>query len=150
MGKGPNISKNARDLCREHGLDLGQIKGTGNGGQITVTDVKKHLENLKEASPSSPDSGVDPPGTPPSEGNASPAAGEPLVDGSAPRPTPDAGTPPPPPEEALEPKKGERRPVARILSNGAWECPFDGHTQLGTSECQRCGAEREGSEVVRT
>ncbi|HSE50834.1 MAG TPA: 2-oxo acid dehydrogenase subunit E2 [Gemmatimonadales bacterium] len=38
------ISPAVRRLLREHGLDAGQIKGTGRGGRITVQDVESHLQ----------------------------------------------------------------------------------------------------------
>lgn len=34
----------ARKLTKEHGLDLREIKGTGPGGRITESDVRRHLE----------------------------------------------------------------------------------------------------------
>jgi len=35
----------AKKLAREHNVDLALLNGTGNGGKITDSDVKAHLEN---------------------------------------------------------------------------------------------------------
>lgn len=39
-----NASAAAKELAEKEGLDLSLVKGTGQNGSITVTDVKKYLE----------------------------------------------------------------------------------------------------------
>ena len=42
-----NISRNAEDLCERSAIDPSTLKGTGQGGKITVKDVKAALaENM--------------------------------------------------------------------------------------------------------
>ncbi len=43
----PPLSPSVRRLLAEHGLEPGQIKGTGKGGRITKEDVLTHLEKHK-------------------------------------------------------------------------------------------------------
>ena len=40
-----NVTKAARELAESRNLDLGKIKGTGNDGKITITDVRKALKS---------------------------------------------------------------------------------------------------------
>lgn len=39
-------NKGARALARERGVSLGLVEGTGQGGRITKTDVKKYLKSM--------------------------------------------------------------------------------------------------------
>ena len=42
------LSPAVRRLLQEHGLDAGEIKGSGRGGRITVQDVESHLQGAGE------------------------------------------------------------------------------------------------------
>jgi 2-oxoglutarate dehydrogenase E2 component (dihydrolipoamide succinyltransferase) len=44
-----DLSPAVRKLLKEHGLDAGQITGTGKGGRITADDVMKHVESATPA-----------------------------------------------------------------------------------------------------
>ena len=43
---GGRISPVVRRLAERHGIDVGQIKGTGNGGRVTKRDVEAYLESV--------------------------------------------------------------------------------------------------------
>ncbi len=45
---GGRISPVVRRLAERHGIDVGQIKGTGNGGRVTKRDVEAYLEAMKD------------------------------------------------------------------------------------------------------
>lgn len=40
-------NKQARALAKKKGLDLSLVEGTGQGGRITRTDVKKYLKSVE-------------------------------------------------------------------------------------------------------
>jgi 2-oxoglutarate dehydrogenase E2 component (dihydrolipoamide succinyltransferase) len=48
------LSPAVRQLIRQHGLDPGQIKGSGRGGRITVGDVERFLAHRSAANPTGP------------------------------------------------------------------------------------------------
>src|SRR6266852_4796863 len=85
-------------IASEHGVDPGQIPGTGRGGRVTKQDILKFIDN--------------PPATP-----AETAAAPPKVE-EAPRPAPQAPSPPSPvtpqPQvgEQIEPVSAMRRGIA--------------------------------------
>lgn len=121
---GPNISKNAHDLARKHGLDVGQIKGTGRDGQITAKDVKETI-----------------------------AAKDKPADKALPAEPPAAKAPDDKPKDD-KPKAKSRKVEVGIIErvsdglNAAWWCPFCDFSQPAThTACAGCGATRvEGGE----
>lgn len=144
MGKsGPNISQNAHDLARKEKIDVGEITGTGTGGQITVKDVKAFVS--AKAKPAEGDTGK------PADAAAAEAPAEPVA---APTQAPPAPEPPP-----VEPIPGVpedldegRKPIVRVnQTTGSWHCPFcDRCMQATLDSCGGCGAERDGEEAVRS
>lgn len=42
---GPTASPQAKQLAKEHGIDLATVTGTGGGGVITAGDVRKVMES---------------------------------------------------------------------------------------------------------
>jgi pyruvate dehydrogenase E2 component (dihydrolipoamide acetyltransferase) len=44
----------ARRLAQEHGIDLGQVRGSGPGGRITVEDVQRVIDEAARLAPSVP------------------------------------------------------------------------------------------------
>jgi 2-oxoglutarate dehydrogenase E2 component (dihydrolipoamide succinyltransferase) len=62
----PQTSPAARAIAAEHGLDLGQIRGTGPNGRITKEDVLKAAE-AKQGPPTEPVREREPAPTPPEE-----------------------------------------------------------------------------------
>jgi len=46
---GHDASPVARNVAQEHGLDLGQVQGTGPGGRITKADVLAHIDGAPTA-----------------------------------------------------------------------------------------------------
>ncbi|MFQ5487784.1 MAG: 2-oxoglutarate dehydrogenase complex dihydrolipoyllysine-residue succinyltransferase [Gammaproteobacteria bacterium] len=81
----PIVSPSAQRLLVEHGLDAGQVQGSGKGGRILKEDVLRHLEQRSAATQAPPPSAPPPPQ----------AA---------------ASSPPPPPGERRE----ERVPMSRL------------------------------------
>src|SRR5262249_18015748 len=81
---GPPISPVVARLSAEHGIDLGKISGTGQGGRVTKQDVLKYIESRKSEpalQPSVSATASEPP---------SPATREPAFQASA-APPPQAG-----------------------------------------------------------
>ena len=44
----------AKNIAAEHGIDIGQVVGTGPGGRVTKEDVKEYVEKLHEKPAASP------------------------------------------------------------------------------------------------
>ena len=55
---GVHASPSVRRLARELGVDLGQIKGSGDKGRITKDDVKAHLKGAAPAAAAAPAAGA--------------------------------------------------------------------------------------------
>ena len=62
---GVHASPSVRRLARELGVDLGQIKGSGEKGRITKDDVKAHLKGAAPAAAAAPVAGAGIPEIPP-------------------------------------------------------------------------------------
>jgi len=60
----PHASPVARRLAEEHGLDLGQVPGTGTGGRVTREDVERAIAQDTEALRSAPPAQPRPPSAP--------------------------------------------------------------------------------------
>ncbi len=92
----PDASPVARNVAQEHGLDLGQVQGTGPGGRITKADVLAHIEGAPVAPLAAP---TQPPPTQPPFAQT-PASYEPQqvskLSNSQIAPAPQPTLPPPP------------------------------------------------------
>jgi len=96
------LSPVVRKLADEHGLDLSQIRGTGEGGRITRKDVMSHIDDaaakvaVEAEVPSSP-------AAEPAPSEAPAPAPEPVSEAAAPAVAPAAPEPTPVPSEAAAP-----------------------------------------------
>ncbi|MGH8927883.1 MAG: dihydrolipoamide acetyltransferase family protein [Acidimicrobiia bacterium] len=106
------LSPVVRKLVREHGVDLGEVTGTGEGGRITRRDVEGYLAARPEGAPSAPTPAAEPPAAAAAPAPAAPAtpAGLPTV--------------PPPPRIAPEAPAPMAPPVP-VASTGSEEVPLD-------------------------
>jgi pyruvate dehydrogenase E2 component (dihydrolipoamide acetyltransferase) len=93
-------------IAAEHGVDVGAIEGTGQGGRVTKKDILAYIE-----------SGPAP--APVAEPEAAPVAAPPAPaappEPSAPTPSPAAAAAPPAPGEHLEPMSAMRRGIAEHM-----------------------------------
>lgn len=105
------LSPVVRRLIREHGLDVGQIQGTGQGGRITRKDVEAHIADAPAAAT-------------PAETGAAPAEPAPVEQAPVPAPAP---TPEPAPAAAAAaPSESEVKPApAPAAASGAEEVELD-------------------------
>jgi 2-oxoglutarate dehydrogenase E2 component (dihydrolipoamide succinyltransferase) len=60
----PHASPVARRMADEHGVDLGQVAGSGTGGRVTREDVEQFLSTQRVAAPTTASSGPQPPAPP--------------------------------------------------------------------------------------
>jgi 2-oxoglutarate dehydrogenase E2 component (dihydrolipoamide succinyltransferase) len=115
-------------IASEHGVDPGQVSGTGRGGRVTKQDIVAYVESgAANAAPAAP---AEPAASPaPAEAEAAPPAAPPPV--QEPAPVPAAAAPPvqaPPPKpvaaaptfdaqagESLEPVSAMRRGIAEHM-----------------------------------
>lgn len=160
-----NASGAAVELARTNEIDLGSIKGSGAGGQVTKPDVQKAIDAKGSGKPA----GDDPAGTPDPAHEGQPQADLPA--GTPPQGTPPAGDPgaaqaSPGPEptaeekqqaaakaELADVKKGTKAEITYVRTdlNGFWRCPFDDHTQpRHFVSCGRCGATRVNPDTAAT
>jgi 2-oxoglutarate dehydrogenase E2 component (dihydrolipoamide succinyltransferase) len=105
-------------IASEHGVDVGQVPGTGQGGRVTKKDILAFIESSPPAPAEAPAPAPVPP--PAAEPPAPPAAAPPP----APAPAPAAQAPPAPPAvteaeaaegEILEPMTAMRRGIAEHM-----------------------------------
>jgi 2-oxoglutarate dehydrogenase E2 component (dihydrolipoamide succinyltransferase) len=96
-------------IAAEHGVDVGAIEGTGQGGRVTKKDILAFIEAGPAAAP------VAPPEPAPAE--AAPVAPAAPVEPSAPMPVPasTASTQPQAAGETLEPMSAMRRGIAEHM-----------------------------------
>jgi 2-oxoglutarate dehydrogenase dihydrolipoamide succinyltransferase (E2 component) len=100
-------------IAAEHGIDVGAVQGTGQGGRVTKKDILAHIA----AGPAAP------PATEPAAAAAAPAAPAP------PTPEPPAATPPaaapapaaPAPPPVVEPQAGEQWEPMNAMRKGIAE-----------------------------
>jgi 2-oxoglutarate dehydrogenase E2 component (dihydrolipoamide succinyltransferase) len=115
-------------IASEHGVDPGQVSGTGRGGRVTKQDIVAYVESgAANAAPAAP---AEPAASPaPADAEAAPPAAPPPV--QEPAPVPAAAAPPvqaPPPKpvaaaptfdaqagESLEPVSAMRRGIAEHM-----------------------------------
>jgi pyruvate dehydrogenase E2 component (dihydrolipoyllysine-residue acetyltransferase) len=94
------LSPVVRRLVNEHGLDPGQITGTGPGGRITRDDVVNHIEHGGQTAPAPAAAAPPPPAPAPAPAPASAAAPAAAPAPAAPAPAPAAAVPAPPAAQA--------------------------------------------------
>jgi 2-oxoglutarate dehydrogenase E2 component (dihydrolipoamide succinyltransferase) len=110
-------------IASEHGVDVGQVSGTGRGGRVTKKDILAFVESgapqqqpqpEQQAAPAAPP----PPQVPPEPAPApAPAQPEPAPAAAAPAPQPQAAAPQPEsePGESYEPMSAMRRGIAEHM-----------------------------------
>ena len=97
-------------IASEHGVDIGQVQGTGRGGRVTKKDIMGFVES---GPPAAPPEAPAPPAAPEPVAPPEPAAPEPAAAPEAPpEPVPAAAAPPPPKPAAPPAPKPEPEPVA--------------------------------------
>jgi pyruvate dehydrogenase E2 component (dihydrolipoamide acetyltransferase) len=104
-------------IASEHGVDVGQVQGTGRGGRVTKKDILAFVEGggAEAAAPAAPAAPAEPAPAPPPEPEAAPAP-EPAA---APAPAPVAAAAPAPP--AAEPEVGETEEPMTAMRKGIAE-----------------------------
>ena len=113
-------------IASEHGVDPGQVEGTGRGGRVTKQDIMKYIEAgpppPAEARPVAPppveeappiQAAVQPQAPPPAPAAAPPQA--PPAAQAPPAPAPAPSTPQAQPGESLEPVSAMRRGIAEHM-----------------------------------
>jgi pyruvate dehydrogenase E2 component (dihydrolipoamide acetyltransferase) len=117
-----------RALARKLGVDLREVRGSGEGGVITLRDVREHASRRSRAAAPTPKSATaaptprpEPPATPPASGpspiHLTPAQRRGIAHapvGSAPSAA--ASAPWPFAEDRIEPLRGVRRQMARSMA----------------------------------
>jgi pyruvate dehydrogenase E2 component (dihydrolipoamide acetyltransferase) len=93
-------------IAAEHGVDVGAIEGTGQGGRVTKKDILAYIESGPAPAP------VAEPEAAPEAAPPAPAA---PPEPSAPTPSPAAAAAPPAPGEHLEPMSAMRRGIAEHM-----------------------------------
>jgi 2-oxoglutarate dehydrogenase E2 component (dihydrolipoamide succinyltransferase) len=121
-------------IASEHGVDPGQVEGTGRGGRVTKQDIMKYVEAGPPAPPPAlapPEARTAPPPpveeAPPMQAPVQPQAPPPAPAAPAPQPPPAQQAPPAPapstaqatpqaqPGESLEPVSAMRRGIAEHM-----------------------------------
>ena len=102
-------------IASEHGVDPGQVQGTGRGGRVTKKDILSYIERGTEAQPAAAAAPAPAPAAPSVE---APAAAEAVA------PTPAAPPPPPaPPPTTPQPAAGPPAPPAAAAPPQATPMP---------------------------
>ena len=116
--KRPRSSPLVRRMAREHGVDLAEVPGTGEGGRVSKRDMLAWIERLPAAPPPGPaEPTLEPPEValpepPPAPAAApAPAAPQPLPAEAA---FPPAAPEPPPPVPAPAGAPGRAEPLSRM------------------------------------
>jgi pyruvate dehydrogenase E2 component (dihydrolipoamide acetyltransferase) len=99
-------------IASEHGVDPGQVEGTGRGGRVTKKDILEFIEAGGQAAPAAQPSAPEAPAQP-----AAPSPPEPAAAPPAPEPAPAAAAPAAQaqPGETLEPVNAMRRGIAEHM-----------------------------------
>ena len=128
-GRAEVLSPVVRKLVREHGVDLGAVTGTGEGGRITRRDIEGYLaarpDDQAVSAPEARQAGASQPETP----SATPAPETPSPETQAPEPKAPAPASPqlaaaPPPARSSEAPAPMAPPVP-VAASGAEEVPLD-------------------------
>lgn len=101
------LSPVVRRLAAEHGVDLAQVTGTGEGGRITRRDVERYLE-LRAAPAPAPPAAAEAPAPPPT----TKVTLEPAIPAAPPVEVPTAAPPTPPAEMPAPPVPPAEAPAA--------------------------------------
>jgi 2-oxoglutarate dehydrogenase E2 component (dihydrolipoamide succinyltransferase) len=117
------ISPVVARIASEHGVDPGQVSGTGRGGRVTKQDILNFIQEGGRADmpPAAPEARVEQPPAPaappaPPEPALAPAAAAPPAPPAAPKPpAPMPPTPQPQVGETLEPVSAMRRGIAEHM-----------------------------------
>jgi pyruvate dehydrogenase E2 component (dihydrolipoamide acetyltransferase) len=103
-------------IASEHGVDVGQVPGTGRGGRVTKKDILNFIESgPPAAAPAAPAESAAPAAPPPQPEAPAPAPAAPAA------PPPAAAAPPPPapaeaaPGESEEPMTAMRKGIAEHM-----------------------------------
>jgi 2-oxoisovalerate dehydrogenase E2 component (dihydrolipoyl transacylase) len=146
-------------LVAEHGLDIGQIPGSGMGGRVTKQDVLRFIEDgrVAAAAPDVPATGspLPPPASTPAAA-PSPSPRPPFPDPQSPHPRPP--TPTDLPEDAeLLPLTPMRRAIAEHMAHSVRVSPHvttvmevDLSAVLAHREASRAAFERQGVRLTLT
>jgi pyruvate dehydrogenase E2 component (dihydrolipoamide acetyltransferase) len=108
-------------IASEHGVDPGQVSGTGRGGRVTKKDILQFIEQggQGQAAPASPEAPAPAAPTPAPAAPAAPTApAAPAAPSAQPQPAPVAQAQPQPqaqPGESLEPMNAMRRGIAEHM-----------------------------------
>jgi 2-oxoglutarate dehydrogenase E2 component (dihydrolipoamide succinyltransferase) len=96
------VSPVVAKIAAEHGVDPGQVQGTGHGGRVTKKDILRFIEAGPPAAPSPP--APAPGGEAPAPEPVAPVAEQPVAEEpAAPAPPRERPAPPPPKQPAAEP-----------------------------------------------
>ena len=121
------ISPVVARIASEHGVDVGQVQGSGRGGRVTKKDILAFVESGAPAAPAEPAAPPTPPEPTPPEApaeapalapEAPPAPQQQPVAEAPPKPAPPAAPAPvqqPEPGEAVEPMTAMRRGIAEHM-----------------------------------
>ena len=121
------ISPVVARIASEHGVDVGQVQGSGRGGRVTKKDILAFVESGAPAAPAEPAAPPTPPEPAPPEApaeapapapEAPPAPQQQPVAEAPPKPAPPAAPAPvqqPEPGEAVEPMTAMRRGIAEHM-----------------------------------
>jgi pyruvate dehydrogenase E2 component (dihydrolipoamide acetyltransferase) len=107
-------------IASEHGVDPGQVPGTGRGGRVTKKDILGFIESgapAQAAAPAAPEAPAAPPEAQPAAPAQQPAEA-PTAPAPSPPPAPAAAAVTPQPEalgESLEPMNAMRRGIAEHM-----------------------------------
>lgn len=107
--KRPRSSPLVRRMAKEHGVDLAEVPGTGEGGRVSKRDMLAWIERLRTRKPVAPPPPPTAPDLPPPE--VPPGIPPPEIPQPLPQPPPEVPTPAPTP---VRPRPGSAdRPIPR-------------------------------------
>jgi pyruvate dehydrogenase E2 component (dihydrolipoamide acetyltransferase) len=103
-------------IASEHGVDPGQVQGTGRGGRVTKKDI---LNFIKESAPAAPEAPA--PAAAPAAAAAAPGAPAPAPAEAPAAPAPPRPAPPQPPPQPLAAEAGEQLEPMTAMRRGIAE-----------------------------
>jgi pyruvate dehydrogenase E2 component (dihydrolipoamide acetyltransferase) len=103
-------------IASEHGVDPGQVQGTGRGGRVTKKDI---LNFIKEGAPAAPEAPA--PAAAPAAAAAAPAAPAPAPAEAPAAPAPPRPAPPQPPPQPVAAEAGEQLEPMTAMRRGIAE-----------------------------
>ena len=102
-------------IASEHGVDPGQVQGTGRGGRVTKKDILAFVESGGQTEAPAPAAPEAPPAAPAQPEAPAPAAAQPPPPKPAPAPAPAAQAQPLATGESEEPMNAMRRGIAEHM-----------------------------------